>query len=82
MSAVGTVRKVDDLGRVVIPKEIRRTLNLRCGADVEFLTDIDGAIILRPYLPTYACANCGDIHDLVQAENIRICKSCLTKMTK
>ena len=47
MKATGIVRRIDDLGRVVIPKEIRRTLRLREGTPLEILTDREGEIILK-----------------------------------
>lgn len=51
MKATGIVRRIDDLGRVVIPKEIRRTLRIREGAPLEIFTDRDGEIILKKYSP-------------------------------
>lgn len=51
MKATGIVRRIDDLGRVVIPKEIRRTLRLREGTPLEIFTDREGAIILKKYSP-------------------------------
>ncbi len=51
MKATGIVRRVDDLGRVVVPKEIRKTLKIREGDPVEIYTDSEGDIILRKYSP-------------------------------
>ena len=51
MKATGIVRKIDDLGRVVIPKEIRKTLNVKEGMPLEIFTDQQGDIVLRKYLP-------------------------------
>ena len=51
MKATGIVRRIDDLGRVVIPKEIRRTLRLREGTPLEIFTDREGEIILKNYSP-------------------------------
>ena len=51
MRATGIVRRIDDLGRVVIPKEIRRTLRMRDGDPLESCTDRDGEIILKKYSP-------------------------------
>ena len=47
MKATGIVRRIDDLGRVVIPKEIRRTLRIREGDPLEIFTDRDGGVILK-----------------------------------
>ena len=51
MKATGIVRRIDDLGRVVVPKEIRRTLRIREGDPLEIFTDRDGQIILKKYSP-------------------------------
>ena len=51
MKATGIVRRIDDLGRVVIPKEIRRTLRIREGDPLEIFTDADGQVILKKYSP-------------------------------
>ena len=51
MKATGIVRRIDDLGRVVIPKEIRRTLRIREGDSLEIFTDRQGEIILKKYSP-------------------------------
>ena len=47
MKATGIVRRIDDLGRVVIPKEIRRTLRIREGDPLEIFTDTDGVVIFK-----------------------------------
>ena len=49
MKATGIVRRIDDLGRVVIPKEIRRTLRIRDGCPLEIYTDADGGVVFRKY---------------------------------
>ncbi len=51
MRATGIVRRIDDLGRIVIPKEIRRTLKIREGDPLEIFTDNTGAVILKKYSP-------------------------------
>ncbi|MBP5427221.1 MAG: stage V sporulation protein T [Clostridiales bacterium] len=51
MRATGIVRRIDDLGRVVIPKEIRKTLRIREGDPLEIFTDKEGEIILKKYSP-------------------------------
>lgn len=51
MKATGIVRRIDDLGRVVVPKEIRRTLHIREGDPLEIFTERDGEIILKKYSP-------------------------------
>lgn len=51
MKATGIVRRIDDLGRIVIPKEIRKTLKVKEGMPLEIFTDQEGGIILKKYLP-------------------------------
>lgn len=51
MKATGIVRRIDDLGRVVIPKEIRRTLRIRDGDPLEIYTEKDGEVIFKKYSP-------------------------------
>ena len=51
MKATGIVRRIDDLGRVVVPKEIRKTLRIREGDPLEIFTDREGKIILKKYSP-------------------------------
>jgi len=60
MKATGIVRRIDDLGRVVIPKEIRRTLRIREGDPVEIFVDRDGEVILKKYSPI------GELGDFAQ----------------
>lgn len=60
MKATGIVRRIDDLGRVVIPKEIRRTLRIRENDPLEIFTDRDGEIIFKKYSPM------GDLGDFAQ----------------
>lgn len=51
MKATGIVRRIDDLGRVVIPKEIRRTMRIREGDPLEIYTSIDGEVVFKKYSP-------------------------------
>ena len=52
MKATGIVRKIDELGRIVIPKELRRTLHIKADDPIEIFTAEDGVIALRKYEPT------------------------------
>lgn len=60
MKATGIVRRIDDLGRVVIPKEIRRSLRIRQGDPLEIFVDRDGEVILKKYSPV------GELSDFAQ----------------
>ena len=57
MKATGIVRRIDDLGRVVIPKEIRRTMRIREGDPMEIYTDAEGGVIFRKYSPIGELSN-------------------------
>jgi AbrB family transcriptional regulator (stage V sporulation protein T) len=68
MKATGIVRRIDDLGRVVIPKEIRRTLRIREGDPLEIFTDREGEVILKKYSPIgelneFAAEYCDSLYD-------------------
>ena len=58
MKATGIVRRIDDLGRVVVPKEIRRTMRIREGQAMEIYTGREGEIILKKYSPIEELAEC------------------------
>ena len=60
MKATGIVRRIDDLGRIVVPKEIRRTLRIREGDALEIFTDREGEIILKKYSPLGEMGNFAD----------------------
>ncbi len=57
MKATGIVRRIDDLGRIVIPKEIRKTLKIREGDPLEIFTDSEGEVILKKYSPVNELGN-------------------------
>ena len=75
MKATGIVRRIDDLGRVVVPKEIRRTLRIREGDPLEIFTDREGEIILKKYSPIGELSQfAGEYADaLAQASGCLVC---------
>ncbi|MEK8133128.1 AbrB/MazE/SpoVT family DNA-binding domain-containing protein [Paenibacillus filicis] len=78
--ATGIVRRVDDLGRVVIPMELRRTLGIGEKDALEIYVD-ENSIILKKYDP--GCILCGSVEGkLVQFKNKLVCKHCLTEANK
>lgn len=77
MKSTGVVRKMDDLGRVVLPIEIRKLMDINEKDAVEIFTDGD-KIILRKYQP--ACLFCGEADSLVIFEEKKLCKSCIRKL--
>ena len=78
MKSTGIVRKVDELGRVVIPIELRRTLDIEEKDALEIYVEGEH-IILKKYSP--ACIFCDDARDVTQYKGKNICKSCLTEMS-
>lgn len=79
MKATGIVRKVDDLGRIIIPKELRDTLGIPFGTNMEFLTEVGGTIVIRKYDPIKKCSECG-AHDIKLIGKAGICKNCLEEL--
>ncbi len=75
----GIIRKVDKLGRVVIPMEIRNQFEIVEGTPVEMFIE-NNNIILRKYEPN--CMFCGNTMDLIQFKNKLICKDCIEKIDK
>jgi len=77
MKATGIVRKVDELGRIVLPMELRRTLGINKEDPVEIF--VDGSnIILRKYEP--ACIFCGSAVDVSLIHSKNICRSCVEEI--
>ncbi|HHY04670.1 MAG TPA: AbrB/MazE/SpoVT family DNA-binding domain-containing protein [Thermoanaerobacterales bacterium] len=79
MKSTGIVRKVDELGRVVIPIELRRTLDIDVKDALEIYVDAD-KIILKKYLP--ACIFCNNAEDVVNFKGKNICKTCLKEINE
>ncbi len=77
MKNTGIVRKIDELGRVVLPIEIRRALDLKIKDAVEIYTDRD-TIVLRKY--SDSCVFCTEKEDLAEFEGKHICPECLKKL--
>ncbi len=77
MIATGIVRRFDDLGRIVIPKEIRKTLGISDGTPAEIFCQ-NGGVFVRKYNP--GCAFCGCTDDLTSIQGIRVCKTCAVNM--
>ena len=77
MKSTGVVRKVDILGRIVFPIELRRSLDINEGDPLEIYVDGE-QIILKKYEP--ACIFCGDARDVINYKGKNICKKCLEEM--
>lgn len=79
MKSTGVVRKIDDLGRVVIPKELRKTLELNPQDALEIFVD-GNRIILSKYVP--GCIFCTELSDLIEFGGKKICEGCLEEMNQ
>ncbi len=77
MKSTGITRKVDDLGRFVLPIEIRRSLDIKENDALEIFTD-ENQIVLKKYLP--ACVFCKEADDVVLFEDKRICRRCIDRL--
>lgn len=78
MKATGIIRRTDDLGRIVIPKEIRRTLRIGEGDPLEIYTEGE-QIVLKKYEP--CCVFCGEAKEVVNYKGKNICKNCLEEIS-
>ncbi len=78
MKTLGTVRHIDELGRIVLPIETRRRLGLETKDPVEIFVEKD-RIVLKKYAP--ACVFCGSENALVDYKEKKICKTCLSELT-
>lgn len=79
MKSTGIVRKVDELGRIVLPIELRRTLGIEEKDRIEIFVD-GGSIILRKYQP--ACIFCDNAKDIINYKGKNICPDCIRAMTE
>lgn len=77
MKATGIVRKVDQLGRIVLPIELRRTLKIDIRDPLEIFVEGD-SILLKKYEP--ACILCGESEGLVEYKGKKICRECIEKL--
>lgn len=79
MKSTGIVRKVDELGRIVLPIELRRTLNIDIKDSLEIYVD-NSSIVLKKYEPT--CIFCGEADGVINYKEKNVCKSCLNELQK
>lgn len=79
MKSTGIVRRIDDLGRITVPKETRALLGINDFDSVEFFTE-DNMIILRKYQP--CCIFCGNARDVSTFKGQNICPACIKELTE
>lgn len=79
MKSIGIVRKVDQLGRVVLPKELRKAMNIEEGQALEMYTEGE-MIMLKKYQP--GCHCCGSINVTATVQGIKLCDKCIDKFNE
>ena len=79
MKSTGIVRRVDELGRIVLPIELRRTLDIGEKDALEIFVEGE-QIILKKYQPT--CIFCGEANGVINYKGKQICKSCIKEINK
>ena len=80
MKSTSFVRKIDEAGRIVLPKELRKQLHLtENDSSLEFFIDND-SIVLRKYVPS--CIFCRNAENTVDYNGVKICKDCIEKLNK
>lgn len=79
MKATGIVRKVDELGRIVLPIELRRTLNIKIKDPIAIFVE-DDAIVLKKY--ESACIFCGNAKNVVNVKGKNICRDCIEELKR
>lgn len=77
MKATGIVRKIDELGRIVLPMELRRTLDIEVKAPLEIYVD-SNYIILKKFNPS--CVICGSMEELTDFQGKNICRKCINNL--
>lgn len=77
MKATGIVRKVDELGRIVLPIELRRTLDINEKDALEIYVD-SNQIILRKYEPS--CIFCGEVDGVIDFKGKKVCSKCINSL--
>lgn len=79
MKSTGVVRNIDQLGRFVLPREIRKTMELETGDAIEIYVEED-RIILRKYAPS--CIFCGEAQDVTLFHSKLVCRGCMEALKK
>lgn len=72
------MRKIDNLGRIVVPKELRNTMDINVKDPIEIYVRSAGEIVLQKYMPS--CVFCDSKEDVVEYEDKHICKKCIKEL--
>jgi AbrB family transcriptional regulator, transcriptional pleiotropic regulator of transition state genes len=76
--ATGITRKIDPLGRIVVPKEVLTSMNIKHGDPLEIFVGDNGEVILKKYNP--GCHECGSVDVRLYGDKVKICIKCVRKM--
>lgn len=79
MKNTGIVRKLDDLGRITLPIELRRNLEIGERGSVEMWVD-DDTVVLKKYGVQDKCNHCGTTENIIKSDDVAICKKCASKV--
>ena len=79
MKSTGIVRKIDSLGRIVLPKELRRIFDITDDEDVLEIFVEGNTIVLKKYEPS--CIFCNEVSDVINFRGRNVCRECIGKMT-
>lgn len=79
MKSTGIVRKIDELGRIVLPMELRRVLNINIKDSIEIYVEGD-SVILKKYAP--CCIFCGEATNVTNFKGKNVCENCKKELTK
>lgn len=77
MKPTGFVKRIDEMGRIVIPKNVRQTINVTTGDSLQFFIDGDG-IVMKKF--SSACEFCGSDNDLTELKGKYICAECVSHL--
>lgn len=80
MKSLGVIRKLDELGRITLPKSLRKTMGAETGTPLEVFVRDNNEIVLKVYRP--GCVFCENVDNLVSFKGSQICKRCIEKIAE
>ncbi|HYF90934.1 MAG TPA: AbrB/MazE/SpoVT family DNA-binding domain-containing protein [Symbiobacteriaceae bacterium] len=80
LKSSGFVRRLDELGRIVLPVEWRRTFGLEPGSPLEMILGGDGTLMLKRYIPSGTCTFCGEVEEIRHFAGRPICRKCTDQL--
>jgi transcriptional pleiotropic regulator of transition state genes len=80
MRSLGITRKLDELGRVTLPKSLRKTMGAEAGTPLEVFVQNDNEVVLRVYKP--GCVFCENVSNLTSFNGCQVCRSCMERIAE